>query len=332
MNGMDNESLDLELVREAPQRGVELSALVEKQLPLDTNLRMEVTLALPREGETGLRAGLRIGQDKVYVVRDLPAFLQAWHGGFELPFQSRFTYEPSWMRFSTEDEEILELLDRVVSAWRAGKNLPGQNESRMIRLPEWTAEELLARMRRRHLRVMRPDGSFQSSSRIPEGQLPIQADCRLTPRGLQITFTLQEKVTPMTENCAWVLTEDGIRAVPEIQRELVRFLHARQMEGRVMVDYPMPEISRAVSETLPWLKSRCAVDMSEELRQMLERKPLLTRIYLDRDGRSAVAKVIFQYGDREVNPFAHESGPTVLKKGEKLLLRDGAGEHAVLSG
>ena len=80
---------DMTLQRVAPLRGEELAALVEAGMPAEANLRMEVTLVPPRPADPFLRIGLRIGDRKWFVVRDLPAFLRAWRSRTPLTFQSR---------------------------------------------------------------------------------------------------------------------------------------------------------------------------------------------------------------------------------------------------
>ena len=324
------DDLSLELQREAPRRGEEFLTMIEGELPSEANLRMELTLIMPRGGESCLRAGLRIGEGKWYVVKDIPQFLRAWRNQESLPFQSRFVYEPGWMHFSEENERILTLLERVTAVWRLTGCAFAQGEARLLRLPESVAEEVLGLLREVHFRVMKPEGEILSCGGIPEEQLSLQAECRMFAWGLQITLRTPENVIPLTDSCAWVMTEAGVRHVAEERRALIRFALRAAREGQVRMDFPLQAVDQAVGEVLPYLKSRCAVEMSDELRAMLVRMPLQSRVYLDRDGRSVAARVLFRYGDTEVNPFGRTQLKVTLEKGEKLLLRDGAAEHAVL--
>ncbi len=324
------DSRDVALQKRSSQHAGELLTLIETDLPAEPNLRLELTLVMPREGDQGLRVGLRVGEHKWYVIRNIPVFLQAWKEKETLPFQSKFVYEPGWMHFNPDSERVLEVLYRMVSAQRVSRLPSSQEEARLIRLPDSVAEELLHLMQDQSFRVMDAAGNLQSCGGIPERSLPIHADCRLTPRGLQIVLILQEAPQPLTRSCAFVITQKGPVRVSAGQRSLIRWMLDRQQDGKVMLSFSLQEMDPAVGEILPWLKSRCAVDMSEELRSMLIRKPLQSRVYLDRDGTSIVARVLFTYGDTEVNPFAPASVRISLEKGEKLLLRDGAGEQAVL--
>lgn len=328
----ENDALfsDIQLQRQAPLRGEELLTLVEGSMPGEANLRLEVTLVPPREKDAFLRVGLRIGSQKWYVVKDLPAFLQAWREGVPLSFQSRFTYEPAWMRFREEDQRVLALLSRLVSAWELGRWMPSQAEVRLMRLPDAFAADLLSLLRDQPFRVLREDGSVLSLSSIPEALLPLRVECRMTPRGLHLAAHLPPFLRPLTADCAFLLLEDRAQYIPPVQRALIRFLLDRQDGGQVLMDYPLPATEQVVGEILPYLKLRTAVEMSDELRAMLVRLPLESRVYLDRDGRSVVAQVLFRYGDTELNPFAPVKEKIALEKGEKLLLRDAEREQAVL--
>lgn len=323
---------EAELGLGAPERGQAFCAMIEDGLPAEANLRMELTLVLPGEKGQPLRAGLRVGEGKWYVVREIPQLLTAWKTRTALPFQSRFVYEPEWMHFPEKEERVLKLLDRVVSVRQEGGRLPGAAGTRLMRLPDPVAEELLDLVRREGLkiRIMTGEGKIIPSHRISEFVPPVHAECRLSPRGLQITCAMPEGLLPLTESYAYLMTPEGAAAVPESQRGLIRFLTEQGQRGRVRMDFGLQAMQQAVGEVLPWLKSRCAVDMSEELRAMLVRRPLESRIYLDRDGKSIIARVVFQYGDTELNPFARETPKVALEKGERLLLRDGEKEHAVL--
>ena len=325
------EAEEMELQKSAPARAQEFCALIEESLPAEANLRMEVTLVMPRETDQGLRVGLRIGESKWYVVRDIPRFLTAWKQKTEaLPFQSRFVYEPAWMRFSEENEEILRLLQQMIEIRPSCGSSRTQPDARLLRLSEEAAEMMLGKIRLMDFRVMREDGTILSCDGIPEKDPCLQAECRMTPRGLQITIAVPEGMRRFTDSCSHVLTENGLIRVAPAQRRLLRFLFDRQIGGKVRMDYGLQSMEQAVGEVLPWLKSRCAVDMSDELRTMLVRLPLQARIYLDRDGKTITGNVVFRYGDRELNPFGQGQPQIALEKGEKLLLRDGEAEHVIL--
>ena len=126
------------------------------------------------------------------------------------------------------------------------------------------------------------------------------------------------------------MTGGQLTETEDKQRELVRMIWKNQYEGRCLFHYPLEETGRVIGEVLPYLKIRGAVEIGNDLRNRLVRIPLQARVYLDREGKSIIGSVVFQYGEISLNPFAPEEKKIALGKDEKLLLRDAEAEHSVL--
>jgi len=315
------------LKRTAPERAEELTGLILREMPAEANARIEVTLALP--GKTGqeARIGLRCGESKLYVVKDLATFLDAVDNGTTLPFGKDFTYEPGWMHFSGDDERVLALLRKLFAARNDDAREHG---SRMAPMPDPFVSELLENIGETPLRIMDSDGAIVRCRQIRKAKLPLQFTLNLGPRGLNAAARMPADFTPVTADCAWAMTGGRLMETDETQRELIRMIWKNQYEGRCLFQYPLEETDRVISEVLPYLKVRGAVEMGNDLRSRLVRMPLKTQVFLDRDGKSVVGSVVFRYGEIELNPFAPEEKKIALDKDEKLLLRDGEAEHTVL--
>ena len=61
-------------------------------------------------GQEGLRIGIKIGEDRLYVVRHIPHFLSCREKGEALPFGKGFEYRPKWMRFDEKQNQLLDIL------------------------------------------------------------------------------------------------------------------------------------------------------------------------------------------------------------------------------
>ncbi len=319
-----------QLSREAVLRADELGALILNRMPGEENLRLEVTLALQDGEDRFLRAGLRVGDRKLYVVKDVPQFLRAMERRENYAFGKGFEYQPEWMRFSKQDLKILSLFEKLVAALTVGKWIPGGPETRLLRVPQVFGEELLEMMREHPFRIMTPKGETFSVRRIQDIQIPVHFDVRLTPRGIRMISSVTEEIRPLVENCAFLLMQGKVFRVPESQRELLRYLLEHQREGRTMFDYSLAQTEQMIGEVLPYLRLRAAVEISEELRQRLVQLPLKPRIYFDREGAGLIAQVEFHYGETVLNPFGGVREKITLDRGEKLLLRDAEAEHRVL--
>ena len=315
------------LKRAAPQRAEELTGLILREMPAEANVRLEVTLALPRREGQEIRLGLRAGGNKLYVIKEPGAFLEAIDQGKAMNFGKDFTYEPEWMHFSDDDERVLELIHKLLSAAGGdGKERGG----RMIPLPDPFVRELLENIGETPLRVMDSEGAIVRCRQIRRARVPLQFTLNLGPRGLNASARMPADFAPVTADCAWAMAGGHLFETEEEQRELVRMIWKNQYEGRCLFQYPLEDTDRVIGEVLPYLKIRGAVEMGSELRSRLVRLPLKTQVYLDRDGKSVTASVVFRYGDIELNPFAPEEKKIALGKDEKLLLREAEAEHTVL--
>ena len=317
------------LQKSAPKRAEELTTLILQEMPAEANVRMEVTLALPKPAGLGrqVQIGLRAGAEKLYVIRDPAAFLEAMDRRQTLSFGKDFVYEPSWMHFSEDDERVLALIRKLLSV-RGSETLT--TGGRMISIPDLFVRELLDNIGETPLRIMDGEGKIVRCRQIRKTRLPLQFSLNLGPRGLDAAARMPADLTPLTEDCSWIITGGHLIETTAEQRELIRMLWKNQYEGRCLFHYPLEETGRVIGEVLPYLKVRGAVEIGNELRNRLVRLPLQPQVYLDREGKSVIASVIFRYGEIELNPCAPEEKKSALDKDEKLLLRDAEAEHTVL--
>ena len=318
------------LKKNAPRKAAELSDLILKQMPAEANIHLEVTIVLPRKPGQTVRLGLRMGESKLYVTRDIRSFLEAMDAGETVPFGKEFTYQPEWMRFSGDDERVLQIIRKLFSVRDRQESNSMEGGTRLIPLPDPFVSELLSDMGETSLRIMDSNGETIRCKQISRVMISLQFEMNLGPRGLNIAAKIPADLLPVTEDCCWVVTGGRLIRTEEKQRELIRMIWNNQYEGRCLFEYPLGETDRVIGEVLPYLKLRGAVEMSGDLRRRLVRMPLKTEVYLDRDGKSVVASVQFHYGNITLNPFAPVEKKIALEKGEQLLLRDAEGEHLTL--
>ncbi len=315
--------------KQAPETAGELSGIILRDMPGEANVRLEVTLVLPQKPGQELRIGLRTGEKKLYVIKDIRRFLTSAEAEETIPLGKEFVYQPEWMRYSDDDERLLKLLRKLCSAQEAASHASGP-ASRLMRLPDLFAEELLEQTGDTALRVMDQSGKIFHCKPIRGAQLPMHFTVNLGPRGLQVSGRIPPDLQPVTSGCTWVMTGGSLIKTDRNQTNLIRLIYENQYEGRCLMEYPLNDTERVIGEVLPYLKIRGAVEIGEELRKRLVRLPLKTEVYLDKDGKSVIASVRFTYGDIVLDPFGSAEKKITLDKGEQLLLRDAENEHAVL--
>ncbi len=316
--------------RKAALGGPLLWKAMECALPEAGTVRMEITLLLSRDasGAPALRVGIRAGEDRLYVVRSLPQFLDAIDSQTPLPFGKGFVFRPEWMRFTPRENAVLDVLRALCQAQSdVGVTRHGM-EARTMRLPPRFALTLLHLLKHLPFRLA-VNGVAHHVPSVQEKELPLSFQVSGGPRSLTITAQLSGEWMPLTPDCAYVWMNGEVVALNKMQQSVATVLFAQEDDGSASFDFFGENAPRALSELVPWLKLTGVVELDPALAKQIVRTPLAAKVYLDRAGQEVVARTVFAYGPHEIDPFAapgREQG-----EGEpRLLMRDASAERAVL--
>ena len=318
--------------RQAAVSGPKLLAAMESALPEQSAVRLEVTLqvdALKPNASPHLRIGLRIGEDRLYAVRSIPQMIDAIDNREIIEYGKGFAFHPEWMRFRPAEKRVLEILRALCLAQKDSGITLRLPEQRWLALPEPFAEALLAALSELPFRLA-VDGKTMLCKRVRQVRVPLYYRVSSDIRGLSIAAHFPKDFRPLTASCTYAVAGGMAVRVEDDQRAVMRVLWQEQYGGRSSFDFPARDADRVISELVPFLKLTGVVEIDPELEKQLIRLPLVPRIYLDRADRDVVARVQFRYGDREIDPFNEQPAPELLRRNEKLLLRDAAAERRVL--
>ncbi len=335
-------AMDEMIRRRAAASGPKLMAAMERTLPEEGTIRMSVRLIVEplREEEAAalhqpcrIRLVVLIGEERLYVVKSIPALLESIESGMPIEFGKGFTFHPEWMRFGPTENRILNILRTMwLTQKDAGVALRGAEQREML-LPAPYVEAILTELRALPFSIK--DGEeTRSVKRVMDARIPLQFRVSSDLRGLSVVGRFPREFRPLTASCSYALVGDKVVHVEEAQRAVLRVLYAEQMTGgsQCQFDYPVREAARVIGELVPFLQMTSVVEIAEELQRQLIRLPLTARVYLDRAGnaRDVVARVTFRYGEREIDPFDEVPIPESISRSDKLLLRDAAAERQVL--
>ena len=270
----------------------------------------------------GLRIGLKIGEDRLYVVRHIPHFLQCREDKVVLPFGKGFEYRPEWMRFSEQQDKLLDILAEICEN-PALRSLNG-TEARVMLLSPRAAVRVLDALR--DIPFLLQTGSGQSEiNGIAEKPLPLNFHLSGVPQKLTVTAELPRSFLPLTKDYQFIFADgECIRTLPE-QRRLLSVLHEYADGEQTVFPFSPADTRRVMGELTPFLIRVGTLTIDPALERDFVRLPLKASIYLDKAGNEVTAQTAFRYGKIEIDPFAPE---TVTE--DTLLLRDVAGERMIL--
>lgn len=320
------------LRRKAVEAAPLLMNAMESALPRDGSITMEITLQVDREEGRELpeiRIGLRLGEDRLYVVRSIPQLMEAMEQGNPLEFGKGFTFHPEWMNFAPGEQRVLEILRALCLAQQERNAALHGADVRMMLLPEPFAEAVLQELTALPFRLA-VQGKVIAVNRVLPAKLPLLYRVSSTMHGIMATGQFPRDFQPLTASCTYAYVAGRVIQLDEKQRSVMRVLWQEQVEGKSSFEYSLREASRLFGELIPFLKLTGMVEIAPELEKQLLRLPLQAQLYLDREGREVVARTVFRYGEKEIDPFAETPAPEALSRNEKLLLRDAAAERQML--
>ncbi|NLB89875.1 MAG: hypothetical protein GX786_01450, partial [Clostridiales bacterium] len=315
--------------KKAYHAGPMLLSLMEESFPKGDHLTLELTLFVKRKSTSiTCRAGLRVGEDKLYVVRDIPEFLSCVKQKQLLSFGKGFTYQPTWMDFSQKDKEILQVFEFLCENREEGETEIKKTQGRTIYLPEVFLRLLLGRLHRSCFRVA-VEGVAYRQKGISQESLPIDYQIKREPQGISVAASWPEEILLLTQDGHYVLTEKRVIHTQERQQRMLPMLMANRLGNETYFTYPLVQRNRIISEVVPWLSLSGNVQVDSQLKEKLLTLPLKTEVYLDSYGKQIMVKVGFKYGDFEINPFSPSTDQQQGKK--QWIIRNVEEERRVLT-
>ncbi len=287
-------------------------------LPIsDAMLLRPVLLIKNRE----LYIALKAGEEKLYVVRSIPRFLEARENREDLPFGKGFTYKPSWMRFSPDCESLLDILSEYCA--QSSESISG-SAGKILHLKPLTGRRVLEALRNTEFELKTEAESILCPG-IPEMQSDFSFFFSGSPREIRLTCEVPPDLRILRCGSEFVWADGAIRYVNEKDRPLVEVLSRFSKGGKALFLFAPEDSPRVLSELLPGLLQTKQVVISGELEKRMVRLPLKAEVYLDREGSDITCRTVFRYGEMEIDPFNPASDEKRM-----LIIRDVKKEYAIL--
>lgn len=314
--------------KKATEAAPQLMDALEEALPLEENVKLEVTLFFYRE-KSGVAcgAGLRIGQERFYVVRDIAELLIAIKEKKALSFGKGFELQPGWMRFSQEDQNILQVFEYFCQRQRKQEGEKGKTYGRIVQLPDSYVRLLLSRLEGTAFRVAVADEIYELDG-IAEKELLFHYQIIRETQGLGIQATWDDAMLPLSEQGEYLWLNGKIVKTQKKQRKIIQLLLKNNSGKKAYFSFPLSQTSKVISEVVPWLSLTGIVEVDASLQKKVVKVPVEPKLYLDQEGKQIIANLIFTYADTSINPFAAQENEAPLR--ESLIVRNMELERTIL--
>ncbi len=303
--------------------------------------RMSMKEKIPIRLETTLEfsggqafASFRVGQRRLYVVRNLQQFL--WHIQAEedMEFGKEFHYNPYWHTFDEKDRPIIELLLEAyeLQQWTTKDHDKDASHSlfheKRMALPAPYLRRMLNFLEGRRFRT-NIHGRVYREMEVVRDTFPVSFHVEGREGDLQLRIGSPVPLAVLTSDGEYILEGERIYRLPPRQRQYLEpFLEffSDSREGHFL--FSGEEKDKFMMGIFPYLHKVGPVALDDSLKDMILREELKPEVYLDKEGKRLTIRVLFRYGEQEVNPF-QPSGKGVGGN-DRLLVRDVEKEKNIL--
>ena len=277
---------------------------------------------------------LRMGEERLYIVKNVKKFLECMEQSTELVFGKNFTYEPSRCEFEGRDAQLIELLQEIYESEKLITDITSETgkasffNEKEVYLTDSSLKRFFKLYENVPFKAKIYDTEHEALQ-ICNHDIPMNFTLTMEEKDLLLNIDFEGNLIPITADGEYFYAGGSIYRISPLQQEHLKpfYLAMMYQKGRKL-RFIEEDKERFVSEILPFAEKAGNLVISEQVESMMEKIPLQTDIYIDRSGAVVTADVRFIYGERVISPF--RTGSKQAVNYEKLLIRDVRGEEAVL--
>lgn len=255
-------------------------------------LRLEVTLHVQRSGSC---ASIRAGISRMYVIRNIGEFVQAYFAGDLIELSKNSLIDPQVHAFNRRDERVLTLLGE------ASRYVEGTAEKKTVPLSEYQLRRILRAVSSGAFLVnignARTVEMFGVNNVVPEMKFRLYRD---EAGDFQLDGAFEAPVLRLTRDAEFVFCNDVLYHIPRNVRSAFAAVigHGRTVHWH----FADRQAGAVVSDLLPELRAFARVEVQQEIQDEIITAPLSARVDLDVAGHGISAFIRFAYGDITVTP------------------------------
>ena len=298
---------------------------VEK-IPINIEFNYEFNLNRFNGIDEASYLNLRVGEDKLYVVKSMKSFFENIKDGQEIQFSKYFTFSPYKHVFKTEDQEIIDFLMLLYENYSMNylaysrNNVESIFRNRKLLLTPVSLKKFFNLMKDRSFNVRIMDQNYKDVT-IVKKDIPLNMNIKGNGKDLMVNLDSEKDIIPLTSDGEYFFRDNQIYRLPKNQSRKILPLYNEIIAKRNgVLKVPEEYKESFISEVLPNVKNAVSLNIDEKVEEAIYNPELRTEIYFDKEGDMITGKTSFIYGDITINPFSSkESGPNGKKR---ILLRD----------
>lgn len=315
-----------------------LAAFTNPQETLLEKLTMNVELHTSPSNRLSAYLQLKLGLQRLYVVKDIGQLLKAIKTGQSLEFGKQFTFEPSRQTFKEEDRAVITMLQEMTDQVTALTEMQGSYYStavlnqKTLPLSGYYLTKFLDALGDKVFLWRIGSGPLDSTQVIRDG-LPIRFSLQSQGQDLALALETDEVPIPLTTDGSYFVYQHKIHQTSLKQKDLLpTILTALHKGAKNHIVIPSTQKEYFASEALPVIGKLGQVTIDPLLEDKFSHESLAAKIYFDRASEIGItARLEFHYGNTIINPFASARETNDVNSSEIILIRSSEKERKILS-
>ncbi|EOC99387.1 DEAD/DEAH box helicase [Caldisalinibacter kiritimatiensis] len=298
----------------------------DRKIPLELEINYEFN-PYGNKIENVSYLSLRIGEKKLYKVRNIQKFLESIDSIEELYFGKQFTFDLRKQMFKEEDKPIIRLLMEIYkneeilnkfSYYNARGSLLKKDK---VVLNQYTLKRFFDIMKDRKFNANILGQDFLNIS-IYNENIPIKFALDKEKDDLLLKINpIDNELIPLTTDGEYFFTNNRIYKNSEsYSRNFVPFYNTMIRQKDNVVKIPKEYSEAFIAEVFPKVEKIGEVIVDKKVEDSIYKPELKKEVYFDREGDSITAELKFLYGDIIINPFSKNGQKS--SKDKRILLRD----------
>ncbi|MDQ0299960.1 SNF2 family DNA or RNA helicase [Salibacterium salarium] len=302
---------------------------IGEALQTEFNLSFYTDYFQPQEQYFSIQ--IKVGTDKLYIVKDIEALLSAMRQRSLLPFTKKFTFDPTYHYFEEADLHVIRKLEEVIrnQKWadRQTSFMYAENKGRAeITIPPVAAEEMLQALLDCSNVVVRPS----VGSPVPlvvKQQWPGQFELTKQQGQYYVSYSSFDYPPRKVSLTPYYIWNDRLYETVDEEDHSTKLLFHMLMDtpkGRLPLD--KSDLEQVYANVVSSLKDQGRLTVNDNV-DAVEDHPLQAKIYLDSDNNTILADPLFSYGAHSLHAVTEERN---TPGDETLIARDSQKEEEFL--
>ena len=278
---------------------------------------------------------LRIGADKLYVVKSIKKLLTAIKEDEELSFGKNFTFNPRTHTFNYADNKIIDLLmdcyekeAYVSSASRYNTLSSSLFEGKKMIFTPCTLKTFFELAKKIELNAVIFKNKYEKIQ-ILDSDLEIDFHLAKEGQNLSLTINFDKNTTPLIADGEYFFVDGSIHKVSKQQADcFFPFYRAIINQKNKLIKIPKEMSEKFISETYPFIERIGKITIDDEVSSIIYNPQIKPEVYLDKEEDRITAKIKFVYNEISIDPFNDKDD--AKREDSRILLRNVEKERMII--